>query len=123
MVKPNSVDKGIQVGWTRATFILRKDFLSKLKAVSYWDRKKMKEVIAEALGDYLKGKKIKPLTFFLTLTLWQDCPRGDGKAFENQSISPRAGIQDFRSNIPYRLTPNGKPEETRTFISMLIITL
>ena len=61
MVKSNSVDKGLQDGWTRATFVLRKDYLNKLKAVSYWDRKKMKEVIDEALGAYLKGKRIKPL--------------------------------------------------------------
>ena len=61
MVKPNSLEKGLQEGWTRATFVLRKDYLSKLKAVSYWDRKKMKEVIDEALGAYLKGKKIKPM--------------------------------------------------------------
>ncbi len=61
MVKANSLEKGLQDGWTRATFVLRKDYLSKLKAVSYWDRKKMKEVIDEALGTYLKGKKIKPI--------------------------------------------------------------
>jgi hypothetical protein len=62
MVKANSLEKGLQDGWTRATFILRKDYLSKLKAVSYWERKKMKEVIDEALGSYLKGKKIKPIS-------------------------------------------------------------
>ena len=61
MVKANSLEKGLQDGWTRATFVLRKDHLSKLKAVSYWDRKKMKEVIDEALEDYLKMKRIKPL--------------------------------------------------------------
>jgi uncharacterized protein YnzC (UPF0291/DUF896 family) len=61
MVKPNSLEKGLQDGWTRATFVLRKDYLSKLKAVSYWDRKKIKEVIDEALGTYLKGKKVKPM--------------------------------------------------------------
>jgi hypothetical protein len=60
MVKPNSLEKGLQDGWTRATFVLRKDYLSKLKAVSYWERKKIKEVIDEALGTYLKGKKVKP---------------------------------------------------------------
>ena len=60
-VKANSLEKGLQDGWTRATFVLRKDYLSKLKAVSYWDRKKMKEVIDEALGAYLRGRKIKPL--------------------------------------------------------------
>ena len=61
MVKPNSLERGLQDGWTRATFVLRKDYLSKLKAVSYWDRKKIKEVIDEALGTYLKGKKVKPM--------------------------------------------------------------
>jgi uncharacterized protein YnzC (UPF0291/DUF896 family) len=55
------LEKGLHDGWTRATFVLRKDYLSKLKAVSYWDRKKMKEVIDEALGDYLKGKKVKSM--------------------------------------------------------------
>jgi hypothetical protein len=61
MVKPNSLERGLQDGWTRATFVLRKDYLSKLKAVSYWDRKKIREVIDEALGAYLKGKKVKPM--------------------------------------------------------------
>ena len=50
MVKPNSLEEGLQDGWTRAAFVLRKDYLSKLKAVSYLDRKKIKEVIDEAWG-------------------------------------------------------------------------
>jgi hypothetical protein len=58
-VNANSLERGLQDGWTRATFVLRKDYLSKLKAVSYWERKKMKEVIDEALESYLKGRKIK----------------------------------------------------------------
>ena len=49
MVSINTSQRELQDGWTRATFILRKDYLKKLKAVSYWDRKKMKEVIDEAL--------------------------------------------------------------------------
>lgn len=61
MENASSLDKGLKDGWTRATFVLRKDYLSKLKAVSYWDRKKMKEVIDEALGGYLEGKRIKPV--------------------------------------------------------------
>jgi uncharacterized protein YnzC (UPF0291/DUF896 family) len=61
MIRANSLEKGLQDGWTRATFILRKDYLSKLKAVSYWERKQIKEVIDEALGSYLKEKKIKPV--------------------------------------------------------------
>ncbi len=61
MVKANSLEKGRQDGWTRATFVLRKDNLIKLKAVSYWERKKIKVVIDEALESYLKGKRIKSL--------------------------------------------------------------
>ncbi len=61
MEKTNSLEKGLQEGWTRATFVLRKDYLKKLKAVSYWERKKMKEVVEEALGAYLNGKRIKPI--------------------------------------------------------------
>ena len=54
--------KGLKNGWIRATFILRKDYLEKLKSLSYWERKKIKEVIDEALGSYLKGKKIRKKT-------------------------------------------------------------
>jgi len=51
--------KGLKDGWTRATFILRKDYLEKLKSLSYWQRKKLKEVVNEALGSYLEGKRIR----------------------------------------------------------------
>ena len=52
--------KGLKKGWTRATFILRKDYLEKIKALAYWERKKVKEVVDDLLGLHLKGKKIKP---------------------------------------------------------------
>ncbi len=51
--------QGLKEGWTRATFILREDQLEKIKSVSYWERKKVKEVIEEALSLYLKGKKVR----------------------------------------------------------------
>jgi uncharacterized protein YnzC (UPF0291/DUF896 family) len=51
--------KGLKQGWIRATFILRKDYLEKIKAIAYWRRKNIKEIIDELLGSYLKGKKIK----------------------------------------------------------------
>jgi hypothetical protein len=60
MVLVKSTDRGLKEGWTRATFILRSDYLEKVKALAYWNRKQVKEVIDEALGLYLKGKKIKP---------------------------------------------------------------
>jgi peptidoglycan/xylan/chitin deacetylase (PgdA/CDA1 family) len=55
-----STDRGLREGWTRATFILRSGYLEKVKALACWNRKQVKEVIDEALGSYLKGKKIKP---------------------------------------------------------------
>jgi hypothetical protein len=54
--------KGLKDGWTRATFILRKDYLEKLKSISYWQRRKIKEVIDEALTSYLDGKRIRRKT-------------------------------------------------------------
>lgn len=56
-----SSQEGLQDGWTRATFILREDHLEKVKALAYWDRKKVKEVIDEALGAYLRGRRIKTM--------------------------------------------------------------
>ena len=55
-------EKGLQDGWTRATFILRRDYLERLKASAYWERRKIKEVIDEALGLYLKERKPRAKT-------------------------------------------------------------
>lgn len=51
---------------TRATFILDIETIEKIKALAYWERKQIKETIAEALETYLetyeaKHGKIKPL--------------------------------------------------------------
>jgi hypothetical protein len=43
----------------KSHIILRKDYLEKLKALAYWERKRIKEVINDALRLYLKGKKNK----------------------------------------------------------------
>ncbi|OGP54863.1 MAG: hypothetical protein A2162_12480 [Deltaproteobacteria bacterium RBG_13_52_11b] len=56
-----SSQEGLKDGWTRATFILRKDHLEKIKSLAYWDRKQVKEVMDEALRDYLRCKRIKPM--------------------------------------------------------------
>jgi uncharacterized protein YnzC (UPF0291/DUF896 family) len=61
MVISNASQKGLKDGWTRDTFILRKEYLEKIRALAYWERKKLKELIDEALGSYLKGKKVKPM--------------------------------------------------------------
>jgi hypothetical protein len=61
MVPVKTTQRGLQNGWTRATFILRKDYLEKLKELTYWERKTIKGVIDEALGSYLGGKKFSTL--------------------------------------------------------------
>ena len=60
MAKTKTTQKGLKNGWTRATFILKTDYVEKIKALAYWERKKVKEVVGEILGLYLKGKRIKP---------------------------------------------------------------
>ena len=58
MASIKTTQQGLQDGWTRATFILRNQHLEELKALAYWERKTIKEVIDEALGSYLAGKII-----------------------------------------------------------------
>ena len=59
MAQGKTPQNGLREGWTRATFILRKDYLERLKRVAYWERKKIKEVIDEALRLYFKGEKTR----------------------------------------------------------------
>lgn len=54
-------EAGLKSEWTRATFIVKKEHLEKIKALAYWDRKKVKEVVDEALETYLKDKIIEPV--------------------------------------------------------------
>jgi hypothetical protein len=58
MVSIKTTQRGLHDGWTRATFILRELHLEKLKALAYWERKTIKEVMDEALGSYLKEQRI-----------------------------------------------------------------
>jgi len=62
MVMNSTSQKGLQDGWIRATFILRKAYLENLKALAYWERRKIKEVVDDALSLYLKGKKTRAKT-------------------------------------------------------------
>ena len=60
-----SSQEGTKVNETRATFIVREDLLDKLKALAYWDRKLIKEVVNDALQDAVdryekKNGDIKP---------------------------------------------------------------
>lgn len=51
---------GLPVGWTRATFILREDLLTRAKDYAYWERLEIKQVVNAAIENYLKGKQIRP---------------------------------------------------------------
>ena len=46
--------EGTKPNETRATFIVNEDTLSKLKAIAYWDRVMIKEVVAEALQEKIE---------------------------------------------------------------------
>jgi hypothetical protein len=61
MTSIKTTQQGLQDGWTRATFILRKHHLEEIKALAYWERRTIKEVIDEALGTYLKEKEVERL--------------------------------------------------------------
>ena len=58
MVSIKTAQRGLHDGWTRATFILRERHLEKLKALAHCERKTIKEVVDEALGSYLKRKRV-----------------------------------------------------------------
>lgn len=57
----NSLQKGLPEGWTRATFIIRNEFNEKIKAIAYWDRLTVKEVVHDALAAYLQDRNVKPV--------------------------------------------------------------
>ena len=44
----------LPAGWTRATFIIKEDQVGQLKALAYYHRRPLKEVLEEALVKYLK---------------------------------------------------------------------
>jgi len=58
---------GLREGETRATFIVREELLEKLRAVTFWERTTIRDVMAEMMSDYLNayevkaGKKIKAI--------------------------------------------------------------
>lgn len=57
---------GLREGLTRATFIIREDTLDKLKERAYTDRKKLKDLVSEALDYYLNiGDQYDPDYFYI----------------------------------------------------------
>lgn len=54
IVQPTpSVKKGLKGNETRATFIVDENLVEKLKAVAYWERLNIKDVINDAFQSYL----------------------------------------------------------------------
>ena len=49
----NSSQIGTKVNETRATFIVNEDLLEKLKALAYWDRVAIKDIVNQALEDHI----------------------------------------------------------------------
>ena len=61
-----SSQEGTKENETRATFILNEDLLDKLKAIAYWERLLIKEVVNAALQDAVtkyeeKNGDVKPI--------------------------------------------------------------
>ena len=61
-----SSQEGTKENETRATFIINEELLDKLKAIAYWDRLLIKDVINTALQDIIikyekKNGDIKPI--------------------------------------------------------------
>lgn len=61
-----SSQEGTKEGETRATFVVKEELLDKLKAIAYWDRVLIKDVINTALEDTVakyekKNGVIKPI--------------------------------------------------------------
>ena len=61
----SSLEEGTLQGEMRATFILKKEMISKVKAIAYWERAKIKDVIDTALTDFInkyekENGEIKP---------------------------------------------------------------
>ena len=57
--KKSSVKAGLKKGETRATLILREDIIEKYKAISYWDRVPLKEVMDDALSSFITSYEAK----------------------------------------------------------------
>lgn len=70
VTQPKEITKSSQEGTkekeTRATFIVNEDLLDKLKAIAYWDRMLIKDVVNTALQEIVakyekKNGDIKPI--------------------------------------------------------------
>ena len=56
LIRDNPAQEGLTADWTRATFIVRKGHLEKLKDYAYTERLTLKEALDKALGAFLDDK-------------------------------------------------------------------
>ncbi|MBA7494316.1 hypothetical protein ES702_04891 [subsurface metagenome] len=52
---------GIEDDFIRQTFVVKKEYVEKIKFRAYWDRTSQKEILDNILRNYFKGKNIKPI--------------------------------------------------------------
>lgn len=55
LIREKGSQQGLTEEWTRATFIIKVETLEILKDYAYTERLKMKEVIQEALDQFIEG--------------------------------------------------------------------
>lgn len=53
--------RGLNEELIRATFILRQEYLEKIKAYAYWERLQIKEVFDEICDQFFKNKKVRSI--------------------------------------------------------------
>ena len=56
---PTTSERGLRQGWTRATVIVQKEHLERLKDLAYWERVTIKYLLNQALEDFLRGRKVR----------------------------------------------------------------
>jgi hypothetical protein len=54
IIEVTSVQRGLKAGETRATFIVKEEALEKIKAIAYWDRQNIKDIVQIAIEAYIK---------------------------------------------------------------------
>lgn len=53
--------RGLQEDLTRATFILKQEYLDKIKAYAYWERLQIKDVLEQMCDDFFDSKKVRSI--------------------------------------------------------------
>lgn len=53
--------RGLQEDLIRATFILKSEYLHKIKAYAYWERLQIKDVFDEMCEQFFKNKKVRSI--------------------------------------------------------------